>query len=572
MPKKILILSGSPKKNGNTETLINWFIEGARSKGAKTETVRLAFLKYKAAGCTSCRACQKLDEYECVINDGAKPVLKKMIEADVIVFATPLYFFSASAQTKIIFDRMFSLYKWDNAANTMETPLKGKTLVVIASAFEDVGLDALEKPFKLTASYTNMKFASLLIPNAGVSGNVRNKPGVRGKAVALGRKAALLILSLCCLSLMTGCAYLPAKPSSSYTKNLYRRIPYTTEGRYRAMNIFYATTRGIRNTKDSSLFFNNNMAENLTYGNLTIKIDPNIKIGKMLPHRLERRGLIGIQDVQKSEEDTFINQLSDAVKNSPHKSLLVIVFGYNDDFEATAIKAAYFSYLLDVNTPVLLFDWPGNQPLPIRGYKKARTYAISSGPYLGDLLTRIIRDVKPENLWIKASSLGCQIVCDAFDRMYKYEDLSDPDTEITHVILAAPDVSENEFDAQFKNEITAFSKKLTAYVSSDDTALLISGIINREKRLGREEIKENEQLDETKDLLYLKSLNPDAVSIIDVTPINNSSYKHGYYLESPEFYNDFYMRLFSGDSHANRCLYLLKTENNVDYWVLRGSE
>ncbi|MDD5676810.1 MAG: flavodoxin family protein [Kiritimatiellae bacterium] len=190
MTKEILILSGSPRKNGNTAMLVDWFAEGARSKGARVEIVHAAFLKYKSSGCTSCRACQKRDEYACVINDEARPVLARMAKVDVIVMATPLYFFAASAQIKLVFDRMFSLYKWDNKAGTMQTPLKGKTLVLIASAFEDVGLDVLRKPFALTAKYTGMQFFSLLVPNAGVSGEIRNKAGIDKKALALGRKVA----------------------------------------------------------------------------------------------------------------------------------------------------------------------------------------------------------------------------------------------------------------------------------------------------------------------------------------------------------------------------------------------
>jgi len=188
--KNILVISGSYKRDGNTESLINWFREGAESKGAKIEVVRAAHLKYKVAGCTSCRRCQKLEKYECAIDDDAKKVLRKMIDADVIVIATPLYFFAASAPIMILVDRMFSLYKWDNAADTMTTPLKGKTLVLIASAYEDVGLDALEKPFKLTADYTSMKFESLLIPDAGVSGDIRDDEDARERAVALGNKVS----------------------------------------------------------------------------------------------------------------------------------------------------------------------------------------------------------------------------------------------------------------------------------------------------------------------------------------------------------------------------------------------
>ncbi|MDD5136535.1 MAG: flavodoxin family protein [Candidatus Omnitrophica bacterium] len=187
--KKILILSGSPKKNGNTAALVGWFSEGARSKGAEVEIVETAFLKYKSSGCASCRTCQEIEEYECVIDDDAKSVLKKMVHADMIVMATPLYFFGPSAQVKIVFDRMFSLYKWDNKADTMKTPLKGKTLVLIASAYESAGLAALEEPFKMTAGYTGMQFKSLLVPNAGESGEVNKIPGIREKAIAFGAAA-----------------------------------------------------------------------------------------------------------------------------------------------------------------------------------------------------------------------------------------------------------------------------------------------------------------------------------------------------------------------------------------------
>jgi multimeric flavodoxin WrbA len=188
--QKILILSGSPKKNGNTAALVEWFTEGAVSKGAQAELIHTAFLQHKLSGCTSCRSCQKQKAYGCVIKDDVSPVLRKMIAADVIVMATPLYFFAASAQLKTIIDRMFSLYKWDNAAGTMKTVLNKKTLVLLASAYEDVGLDALEKPFRLTADYTGMKFRSLLVPNAGESGEIRKKSGIRKKAVAFGKKMA----------------------------------------------------------------------------------------------------------------------------------------------------------------------------------------------------------------------------------------------------------------------------------------------------------------------------------------------------------------------------------------------
>ena len=188
MAKKILIVNGSPKKNGNTAALVEWFAEGARSSGAQVEIAGAAFLTCKVSGCTSCRQCQTIEEYRCVIDDGATAVLGKMAGADAIVMASPLYFFAASAQLKVIVDRMFSLYKWDNEKGTMKTPLAGKQFVFLGSAYEDVGLDAMEAPFVLTARYTGMPYESLLVPNAGVSGDIGKQQGVHDRAVALGAK------------------------------------------------------------------------------------------------------------------------------------------------------------------------------------------------------------------------------------------------------------------------------------------------------------------------------------------------------------------------------------------------
>ncbi len=190
MPKKILILSGSPLKKGNTARLIDWFSEGASSEGAKIEVVHAASLKLKIRGCISCRRCQKADKYGCVVKDDANPVLRKMANADVIVMATPLYFFSASAQLKQIVDRMFSLYKWDNQAAKMNTVLKGKTLVLMLSAYENTGLQVAGEPFALIADYSGMKYESLLVPNSGESGQIEKIKGVRRKAIALGKKVA----------------------------------------------------------------------------------------------------------------------------------------------------------------------------------------------------------------------------------------------------------------------------------------------------------------------------------------------------------------------------------------------
>ncbi len=374
------------------------------------------------------------------------------------------------------------------------------------------------------------------------------------------------LMLLCCCAVLSGCAALPVKKGQLYSlDDIYKRMNYKVEGGYRVISIFYATSREMGTA---------NLAKETTYGTLDIRMDPRVRIGTMLPDQLKENGIIKLKNTTKLAPDVFTKELTAAVQASSHKSLLVLVFGYKDGFEATAMKAAYFTYLLDLNTPVLLFDWPGDQSVSIGGYEKARSLATASGPYLANVLAKVVREVKPEKLWIEASSLGCQVTCDAFDTLYTYPDFADEDLEIDQVILAAPDVSKDKFNEKFEKEFKVISRKLTAYVSSDDGALLVSGMITGEKRLGREKLRviEPEQLEEARGVLYLKSLDPERFMTIDVTAINNASFKHGYYLECPEFYDDFYMRVLDTNPNINRHLYLLKYTNGADYWVVQGSK
>ena len=374
------------------------------------------------------------------------------------------------------------------------------------------------------------------------------------------------LMLLCCCAVLSGCAALPVKKGQLYSlDDIYKRMNYKVEGGYRVISIFYATSREMGTA---------NLAKETTYGTLDIRMDPRVRIGTMLPDQLKENGIIKLKNTTKLAPDVFTKELTAAVQASSHKSLLVLVFGYKDGFEATAMKAAYFTYLLDLNTPVLLFDWPGDQSVSIGGYEKARSLATASGPYLANVLAKVVREVKPEKLWIEASSLGCQVTCDAFDTLYTYPDFADEDLEIDQVILAAPDVSKDKFNEKFEKEFKVISRKLTAYVSSDDGALLVSGMITGEKRLGREKLRvaEPEQLEEARGVLYLKSLDPERFMTIDVTAINNASFKHGYYLECPEFYDDFYTRILDTNPNINRHLYLLKYTNGSDYWVMQGSK
>lgn len=109
MSKKVLILSSSPRKGGNSETLAAAFAKGAQEAGHAVETV---YLREKQCGfCKGCFACLKTGR--CVIRDDAAEIIAKMHDADVLVFATPVYYYSVSAQLKTMLDRANPLFDAD---------------------------------------------------------------------------------------------------------------------------------------------------------------------------------------------------------------------------------------------------------------------------------------------------------------------------------------------------------------------------------------------------------------------------------------------------------------------------
>lgn len=111
MAKKVLIITTSFRQNSNSDVLASSFAKGAESAGNLVETVSL---KDKIISfCKGCLACQKIGH--CVINDDALEITEKIKNSDVIVWATPIYYYEMSGQMKTMIDRANSLYTNDYA-------------------------------------------------------------------------------------------------------------------------------------------------------------------------------------------------------------------------------------------------------------------------------------------------------------------------------------------------------------------------------------------------------------------------------------------------------------------------
>jgi NAD(P)H-dependent FMN reductase len=191
--KRILFLCGSPRRNGNTNTVVKWARQGAAKAGAAVEVVDAASMKFKSNGCTCCMGCQRSKEYKCVIADDAQPVLASMPRYDVLVFATPVYFFGPTAQIKLVLDRMYSLFKFERPGPGFGCAFRHATLGLISTAGDgmDGGLGAVADSFAILSRFTGCPLKKLLVPGAPKDPRDLAKDAkLRVKATAFGRKLA----------------------------------------------------------------------------------------------------------------------------------------------------------------------------------------------------------------------------------------------------------------------------------------------------------------------------------------------------------------------------------------------
>lgn len=179
MSKKILVICSSRRKGGNSDALAESFIEGARECGNDVEKVYLA--DGQISFCRGCLACQKEGATECVMHDYAAQIVKKMEGADVIVFATPVYFYGMSGNLKTLLDRTNPLYDGD---------YKFTEIYLLATAADDAE-NAVDGTVKGITGWTDC-FGRSSLCGVVFAGGVTEKGEIAGhpalsRAYSLGR-------------------------------------------------------------------------------------------------------------------------------------------------------------------------------------------------------------------------------------------------------------------------------------------------------------------------------------------------------------------------------------------------
>jgi multimeric flavodoxin WrbA len=183
--KKILAVIGSPRKGGNTDILVGKVVEGAMSKGAQVDTLWLADLNIHE--CDGCLVCWK--GKPCNKRDDMLGIYPKIIESDVIIFGTPVYWYGPTALMKCFIDRFVFFNCPDNRVK-----IRGKK-AALAIPFEEENPDTARPVvefFEKSFAYLEMRMVdSIVVGGVGKKGDVLKKPDRLVEAYEMGSRLAV---------------------------------------------------------------------------------------------------------------------------------------------------------------------------------------------------------------------------------------------------------------------------------------------------------------------------------------------------------------------------------------------
>ncbi|HEY5504725.1 MAG TPA: flavodoxin family protein [Sedimentisphaerales bacterium] len=189
---KVLGISASPRENSNSDILLRKTLSGASSAGAEAEYLRLC--KFNIAPCSACGACYATGE--CPVGDDFQVVLPKILAADRLIFASPIFFMSVCAQAKILIDRCQCLWV---SKYILKRPVVGPRetsrfamVIAVGGKKGGKGFDCIRLMMKYYLDAVDMGyFANLFVSNADEAGKIADNTNATQEAIRLGKELAL---------------------------------------------------------------------------------------------------------------------------------------------------------------------------------------------------------------------------------------------------------------------------------------------------------------------------------------------------------------------------------------------
>jgi len=182
--KKILIAMGSPRKEGNSASLAKQVASGAEAVGAKVERFYLHGMDIQP--CMGCEACREAGAKGCVVDDDMQTLYPKIEQADAIAIASPVYWFTVSAQTKLFMDR------WYAYGSQEYRVFEGKRFGIVLTygdvdPFASGAVNAL-RTFQDALSYVGARIVGMVYGTASEAGEIRGNRELMEKAYELGKE------------------------------------------------------------------------------------------------------------------------------------------------------------------------------------------------------------------------------------------------------------------------------------------------------------------------------------------------------------------------------------------------
>jgi multimeric flavodoxin WrbA len=182
MTKYVLVFKGSPREHGNSSTLAEKAVEGAKAAGAEVESFSLHRMDIRP--CDACDTCHETGV--CVLMDDMQGLYPKLQKADAILIASPIYWFTMNAQTKLFIDRWYALEISEGNA------LKGKQFGIILTygdtdPYSSGAINAI-RTFQDMLRYIGGNIAGIVYGTASDVGDVQSQPELMERAYKLGQK------------------------------------------------------------------------------------------------------------------------------------------------------------------------------------------------------------------------------------------------------------------------------------------------------------------------------------------------------------------------------------------------
>jgi multimeric flavodoxin WrbA len=183
---KIIAISGSPRRGGNTETALLEALEGAGVEAPETALIRLNELTFR--GCQGCYGCRAPGSCGCVVPDELQGVYRAVAEADVVLLGSPVYYGYVSGQMKSCLDRWYA-FKDSRRQSRLAPGKKAVFFLAQGASGEDHYLWTTSSILRVLTAY-GFDSRMVVLPNCEEMGAIRHRPGLLEKAREAGRLAA----------------------------------------------------------------------------------------------------------------------------------------------------------------------------------------------------------------------------------------------------------------------------------------------------------------------------------------------------------------------------------------------